>query len=286
MKLSKAIAVCLLVAVMDTVTSAQQPDGMVTLGGLRVPPCAVSSDPDYGHTREKPIQLGGGPAYAAARMSRYIGALRGPQGQTVQLSTRVGSFSAPLGYWDETTILDSYTVSYDGQSMPLYVDTYHFSLPEAPSGFTCGGPLVAMLGLPPLDPLRTNANILAHGIEQGTAHEISPIPLDFAVPRGDFLDQFTMIALLARAAAVSGAPLDPNKPAPGMAPAVFNVLTYPVACGDRMINPQAIEMATSQGPLPRNGDFIRGDEALKASFPGLMIPAGSLAARFRHRRCS
>jgi hypothetical protein len=214
-------------------------------------------------------------------MSRYIGALRGPQGQTVQLSTRVGSFSAPLGYWDEPTILDNYTVSYDGQSIPLYVDTYHFSLPKAPAGFTCGGPLVAMLGFPPLDPLRTNANILAYGIEEGTAHEISPIPLDLTVRRGDFLDQFTMVALLARAAAASGAPLDPDKPAPGMAPAVFNVVAFPVACGDRMIAPQAIEMATNQGPLPRNGDFVRGDDALRNIFPGLAIPAGSIAARLR-----
>jgi hypothetical protein len=186
-----------------------------------------------------------------------------------------------VGYWSEPTLIDHYTVLYDGQSIPLYVDTYHFSMPKAPAGFTCGGPLVAALGLPPLDPLKTNANIVAHAIEQGTAREVPPIPLDLAVPRGYLVDQFTMIALRAQAAAASGAPLDPNQPPAGMAPAGFNVLAHPLSCGGRTLAPQAIEMTTNQGPLPRNGDFIRGDDALKSVFPGLMIPAGSLAARFR-----
>src|SRR5215471_19565357 len=83
---------------------AQQPDALVSVGGIRVPACTVSTDPDYGHTKEKPIQLGGGPAYADARFARMIGALRGPQGQTLKIGNSRGSLFASVGYWDEPTI--------------------------------------------------------------------------------------------------------------------------------------------------------------------------------------
>src|SRR5215467_12749228 len=154
---------------------AQQPDALVSVGGLRVPGCTVSTDPDYGHVKEKPIQLGGGPAYADSRFARMIGALRGPQGQTLKVGNSRGSLFASAAYWDEPTILDDYSVSYDDKTISLFVDSYHFSLPKAPAGFTCGGPLVTAVGGPPLDPMKANSSIVALAIEQGSAKDIAPV---------------------------------------------------------------------------------------------------------------
>jgi len=278
MKLHRVILTILLLAAIPSMLLGQQPEPLVAFGGLRVPACSVSTDPEYGLIVSKPIQIGGSPINAAARMSRYIGAIRGPQGQPVQLGNR-GSLMAPAGYWDEPTFIDAYQVSYDGKPMTLYVDTYHFSMPRVPMGFTCGGPLVTALGLPPLDPLKTNPAIVAAAIEHGTANDVVPMSLDPANPRGYLLDQFMMIALRARAAAKSGAPWDPNKPPAGMDPSALTVVAYPMTCSGRTIAPQNVEMGAQQ-PLQRAGDFIRG-ETLKNTFPGISIPEGSLAGRFR-----
>jgi hypothetical protein len=267
----------LFLAAIQPVLFAQQPEPLVAFGGLSVPPCTVSTDPEYGLTVNKPIQIGGSSLYAAARMSRYIGAIRGPQGQPVRLGNR-GSLSAPAGYWAEPTILDAYQVSYDGKSMTLYVDTYHFSLPRAPMGFTCGGPLVTALGPPPLDPLKMGSSLVAHAIEYGTAKDVVAVTLDAANPRGYLLDQFMMNALRARAAAKSGTPLDPDKPPTGMEPAALTVLAYPMTCGGRAIAPRIVEISAGQQPLPRIAD-VAGD-GLKTTFPGMSIPDGSMAVRF------
>jgi hypothetical protein len=281
MNVNLAMRTVLLLLMTSRVLLAQKPDAVVAFGSLRVPACTVSADPEYGLKPTKPIQLGGGPAYAAARMARYIGALRGPQGQTVRLSNTRGSLFAPMSYWDEPTILDGYQVSYDGQPPTgLYVDTYHFSLPKAPMGFTCGGPLVTALGMPPLDPLKANSSIVALAIAQGTAKEPIPVPLDLASARGYLLDQFTTIAFRARAAAASGAPMEPTAPPATPDVAVPSVLASPVTCAGRSIAPQAIEVMANQAVLPLNGDFIR-DEAIGKTLPGVPVPAGSLAARFR-----
>jgi hypothetical protein len=191
-----------------------------------------------------------------------------------------GSLFASAGYWDEPTIIDSYQVSYDGKTVGLYVDTYHFSLPKAPVGFTCGGPLVTALGLPPLDPMKTNSNLVAHAIERGTVKDVVPVSLDQLNPRGYLMDQHMMIALRARAAATSGTPLDPAKPPTGLDPAALTVLAYPIKCGDRTIAPQGVEISVAQQTLPRIGDFVRGD-AVKDTFPGMSAPDGSIGARFR-----
>jgi len=44
---------------MPSVFLAQQSEPSVAFGGLRVPPCTVSTDPEYGLTQNKPIQIGG-----------------------------------------------------------------------------------------------------------------------------------------------------------------------------------------------------------------------------------
>src|SRR5688572_13993077 len=135
-------------------SSAQQPDAIITFAGLRVPACAVSTDPGYGLTPAKPIQIGGGPGSADARLNRYLGALRGPNGEMLKIISR-GSLMPPAGYMDEPTILDNYQIAVGDQNrMSLYVDDYHYSIPKAPMGLTCAGPLVVAVGPPPLDPLR------------------------------------------------------------------------------------------------------------------------------------
>jgi hypothetical protein len=73
---------------------AQQPGAMATLGAIRVPECIPAPDAEYGLTPNKPIEIGGGPSSAQARMSRYFGALRGPQGQMLQFTRK--SFGSPL----------------------------------------------------------------------------------------------------------------------------------------------------------------------------------------------
>jgi hypothetical protein len=280
MRFSRTILTILLLAVMPSIFLAQQQEPLVAFGGLRVPSCTVSTDPEYGLTQNKPIQIGGSPLYAAARMARYIGAIRGPQGQTLQLGNTRGSLAAPAGYWDEPTILDSYQVSYEGKSVGLYVDSYHFSLPKAPMGFTCGGPLVTALGMPPLDTLKMNSALVAHAIERGTVKDVVPVSLDPATSRGYLMDQHMMIALRARAAATSGTPLDPGKPPAGLDASALTVLAYPMTCGDRTIAPQNVEISAAQQPLPRIGDFVRGD-AVKSAFPGMTTPDGSIGGRFR-----
>ncbi len=277
----KTVALSVLTGVIASpLLQAQQPDALVSVGGLRVPACTVSADPEYGHVAAKPIQLGGGPAYADSRFAHFIGSLRGPQGQMLKIGNTRGSLFASVGYWDEPTILDQYSVSYDDKTIPLIVDSYHFSLPKAPSGFICGGPLVTAVGGPPLDPMKTNASIVTLAIEQGSEKDIAPVSLDPAVSRGYLMDQFTMIALRARAANASGTPLDPKKPPAGIDGAGWVVLALPISCGARMIEPQNIEMNSPQGLVPLIGQPIRGD-ALKQQIPGLTIPTGSLAIKFR-----
>ncbi len=288
MRGSQIVESLLLVVVLPGVLLAQQQTAPVVFGGLRVPPCVVATDPDYGHVAAKPIQLGGGPSTAAARMSRFIGALRGPQGEILQLAPTRGSGFAAVGYWDEPTILDYYTVQFAGQSMPLVVDTYHYSLPQAPSGLTCSGPLVTALGMPPLDPMKNTSSIIALAIERGSAKEVPPVPLDIGTARGFLFDQFTILARRARAAAQAGTPLDP--PSGPRQPADFEgagwlVLAQPVACGARIIPPQGIELQLNQMPIPRNGDFIRGD-AVALRFHGFPVPADSIAAVFRQSTIS
>ena len=80
--------------------------------------CAISDDPEYGTTKEKPIQVGGGAMYVASRETKYLSALRGPEGQGMHFK-RNGSTRGPDG-----TILDQYTVDYKGieKALTLYLD--------------------------------------------------------------------------------------------------------------------------------------------------------------------
>ncbi len=284
MKLIRAIFATALLLATQIPASAQQPDAVINFGGLRVPACAVSTDAGYGLTGAKPIQIGGGPTYADSRMTRFLGALRGPKGETLRITSR-GSGFAPAGYMDSPTILDFYQIAVGDQTISLVVDDYHYSIPKAPMGLTCAGPLVTALGVPPLDPMVLARSIASVAIEEGTAREFPGIPMDVSTPRGFLFDQFLMIAQRAHAAADMGTPMDPKKPPTGIDPAGLVALAFPLPCGDHTITPLRVEISSPQGPVPQNGGLIK-DEALAKVFPGMKLPAESVGVRFRQAQVS
>jgi hypothetical protein len=281
-----AIALTLVAALaLSAGAAAQQPPGAVRLGGLDVPPCPLASDPEYGRVQEKPIEIGGGAGYVAAREARYLAALRGPQGQPLKTARRGSGPGPKRAASSNPAILDHWIVSYEGEdqkpvTLTLFLDAYHFSLPRVPAGFTCGAPLAAALGVPPIDIVTSPPQVAALAIEQGSKTDAVPVPLDPAAPRGYLFDRFTMIALRARAAAAAGQALDPERPPKDLEPQGLAVLAYPMACGNKTIPPQNVELIAPQGSIPRNGEPLP-EAAMAAAFPGIPVPAGSFAVRFR-----
>jgi hypothetical protein len=265
--------------------AAQQPATQVPLGVLRVPACPPASDPEYGRVAAKAIAIGGGPAYMVGRQRSYLNALRGPQGQVLKIGNGVGS--GRLAGDPEGAIIDSYVVTYDGESGPitttLYMDAYHYAAPKAPAGFTCGAPLATAAPIPPADPFKVTPALVSLAIEQGTKTDVTPISLDPSTQRGYFFDRYVLIALQARAAAGAGTPIDPATPAKQFEALGSGVLAYPLICGDRTIPPTDVELRTAQQVvIPRNpaGEPLRG-EALAKAFPGLPAPSGSIGLYFR-----
>jgi len=97
--------------------------------------CAVSSDPDYAYTQDKPVQVGGDFLEGPARARAYLNALAGPNGEAVRYE-RTGSLVAADG-----TVLDGYEISIAGldQTVTIFVDQYHSDTMYAPDGLTCNG---------------------------------------------------------------------------------------------------------------------------------------------------
>jgi hypothetical protein len=144
----------------------------VRVGSVNVASCSPSDDPDYGLVKEKPILIGGGPLYMAARQRRFLQTLRGPEGQTIAVPSGVGSFPTNDA---EHTILDVYTVSYEGHGgIQLFMDAYHYGDPHVPRGFTCSAPLPTVLGPPPVDGFKVTEAVARLAIEQGSAREFAP----------------------------------------------------------------------------------------------------------------
>ena len=96
-------------------------------------PCVISTDPAYGTTEDKAIQVGGDAFDGPPRERAYLDNLLGPNGEETSYE-RLGS----LPY--EDTILDTYEVTYGGTSVTLYLDEYNWQEPQAPVGFTCAAP--------------------------------------------------------------------------------------------------------------------------------------------------
>jgi hypothetical protein len=101
--------------------------------------CAIADDASYGLTPARAIQVGGGPMEGPAREKKYLGALRGPEGQGIR-ARRLGSLPGP----DGQTILDAYEITYAGLTAPLrlYLDEYHDGTLQAPKGLVCASAIV------------------------------------------------------------------------------------------------------------------------------------------------
>lgn len=103
--------------------------------------CTTSTDPTYGYTPENPIKVGGDAFGGPPRERAFLDNLRGPNGELI---TYDRSGSLPV----DETILDIYTVTYEGLDEPigLYLDEYSYEPVQAPVGFTCDPSF--SLGLP------------------------------------------------------------------------------------------------------------------------------------------
>lgn len=103
-----------------------EPGGETEMG------CTTAADPTYGYTQENPIKVGGDAFGGPPRERAFLDNLFGPNGEPITYE-RVGS----LSFGD--TILDSYTITYDGLDEPiaLYLDEYSYEPVQAPVGFTC-----------------------------------------------------------------------------------------------------------------------------------------------------
>jgi len=102
----------------------------------------VSEDASYGYNEKNPIKVGGSIQGGAANERRYLNALLGPNGETIQYVRR-GSccmFKTDNGM-NGYGLLDAYEVKYQGLDKPivLYVDMYDYGYLKAPKGFTFKG---------------------------------------------------------------------------------------------------------------------------------------------------
>jgi hypothetical protein len=240
-----------------------------------VAPCVVSDDPQYGFSKDQPVQVGGSPMFGAARQRRYLDALRGPAGQPVQYK-RTGS-TVRL---NDDTVLDAYEVTYDGLEQPLtlYLDWYHLTETRAPRGFTCAQPF--NLGLPPPDPFLAKEQLDALAISKGSDPAFTPTPISIGEPSVALVfDRFQIVALGARAAVASGSPLDAKR-----LPAFLNrprtvVLVPPLKCDDRSVAAKGVAIVDTRGataPSEPTTDVVPVDRLL----PGIAIPSAGLTGVF------
>lgn len=255
-----------------TVAAAAEPQTRSPAAGPE-PLCRTSDDPTYGFSRDRAIQVGGGAMYAAARERRYLDTLRGPQGDVVRY-TRQGSSMLD----DGDTLVDVYSVTYDGLAAPLtlYLDAYHYTEPLAPRGFICGRSL--SLGLPPPDEIRGTSllDALAAEIAAAPGFRAGPVDLGGDPPIGLLLDAFRVRSRRQRAAASPSA----TASAPSRPDVRTVVVAFPQTCGARVVSPSAIALV---GPQGHNVEALATETAIaavRASMPGQQIPAGSISATF------
>lgn len=241
-----------------------------------IPRCEVAADPTYGLTQENPIKVGGGATTVVAREQRYLKALRGPAGQVVAFK-RSGSLQGPAG-----TMLDLYVLTWDGQEKPLsiYIDAYRWETPRAPQGLVCG----TEIGLtrPPADPFEIMRKTTVMAVKWAADNSVSPVPLSAKEPDryGVAWDQFRQAVLLSRAATAAGKPLDPEDPPAQVGLQQLLLVAYPLACGDRVVRPRAINVTDANGGEAPKGDELRGDDLAKA-LPGVTVPEHAVGQRVR-----
>jgi hypothetical protein len=240
--------------------------------------CEVATDPEYGRTPAKAVEVGGSPLFGGARQKRYLDSLRGPAGQPVTY-TRLPAVDAP----DGETLIDRYEVTYPGSASPeiLHLDWYRYTELRAPAGFVCGQPFE--LGLPPPDPFQAADQIARLALIDGVSPTpLAPIPLGGEGPGGIGLglDHLRMLSLAARQSAAGGAPLSADSLPEALRQPRSVVLAYPLRCSDRVLSPAAIVLEDPRGRQAEPVLRHERAEAIARALPGLAAPAGSVAVVF------
>lgn len=242
--------------------------------------CTAADEPEFAFSKDKPVQVGGGAMFAASRERRYLDALRGPLGETLQYR-RTGSQPAQ---GDRITFLDRYEVSYAGLDKPIYLflDAYHFDdALKAPHGFICAVPFG--LAAPGPDPMLAQDQFIELAVQQGPVKEFAPISLDAdgSAAHGVIFDRFRMMARAARAAAAAGKPIDPERPPGELVRTGTLIVAHPLRCGDKdPVPPAGVDLVPSQGRPPQRAGELATGEALARLLPGANLPAGSMGAMF------
>ncbi len=246
--------------------------------------CAAADEPEFATTKEHPAQVGGGAMYVESRERRYLDALRGPMGETLQYK-RTGAIPVdPQG----RTILDRYEVTYPGleKAIVLFLDAYHFDDGlRAPKGLTCAVPFG--LAPPGPDPMLASDSMFELAVEQGAAKEFTPISLDVdgSAVHGVIFDRFRRMAHAVRIAAAAGTPVDVKQPPRELRTMGMVVVAHPLRCGGGgAVTPVAIDILASQGQPPRRDGELATGEALARLLPHVSFPAGSVGAAFALER--
>ena len=114
-----------------------KPASIPTLETTETLECQFSSDPDYGFSADKPIQVGSNRlSDGPERELIYLLTLRGPKGEEVFYTRQSPEFN------QAGTIVDPYLVEYGGikEALTLYFDLYTYAPLLVPLGFTCEAP--------------------------------------------------------------------------------------------------------------------------------------------------
>jgi hypothetical protein len=231
--------------------------------------CSISSDPEFGRTVEKAVPIGGGVAVIAARQRRYLDALRGPQGQTLQIGTRTTTRTP-------NAIIDVYPVTWEGgESFQLHLNSYRFGTPQAPQGLTCTQPLSRALGPPPSEPLVAAQEVGALGLDQGRAQWFMPIPLmDAGTTRAVVFDYFRMLAALARAQSAAGRQVGPSVPRPTTV-----VVANPLTCNGTSVPATEIDVLAGPKDQPlQKAPTLASGQQLSGALSGSTVQPDAVGA--------
>jgi hypothetical protein len=248
--------------------------------------CPVSDDPEYGYTPLKPVQVGGGAMYVAARERRYLDALRGPAGGRISYK-RIGSQQQRPP--NDTTILDHYHITYDGLEKPLsiYLDAYHFDDElKAPAGLSCGTEIA--LYDPGPDAFKAMDSRVKVAMQPGTA-DAPPIPLgaDGDGSAGVVFDHFRLMVRAVRSATAAGSAVraTPRTGRADIADPRTVIVAQPRACDGRKVAPKAIQVEAvfqngQRRILERVGEDVSGP-AIETLVSGFQADDAALATAFR-----
>lgn len=232
------------------------------------PLCRSAADPEYGLVRDKPVQVGGAGFTGAARQRRYLDALRGPKGEHLRYERQGSTMIA------DETMVDMYTVSYDGLAAPvtIYVDFYHATELFAPRGFVCGRDFD--LHTPPPNPMLAMEQLAALAAEVAAApgFRAAPVTLGDEPAYGIVIDRFRTASRRVRPAAKPLA-------APAVVPGTI-VIAYPQQCGARAVPATGIALLGANGLVLEPTTVVTALADVRARAPGQTVPDGSVAATF------